>query len=564
MPQLASIIIPNYNGKDLLSECLPSVVQAVDVKVGHEIIVVDDGSTDGSTEFIKLNFPMVTVLQLDSNQGFGAACNQGVEKSKNPLVVLLNTDIQVKRDFLAPLTESFQSHEVFAVSAKVYWWNRNDSYVERTVGSFKRGILQISSVPVTNDEKKNGPCPALYAGGGMAAFDRDKFLALGGFDGLFDPFYGEDLDLSYRAWKKGWKVLYEPRSVMYHKHAATIKKVSSSLKIKVIKNRNMFLFIWKNITIFRFLLIHLIWLPIHLLVWTFTLRPTATLGFIWALTKLGKVVGIRMMENRKKAILTDSEIFALTCGNAKEKTIREGLKKIFHRHWERFHTIRMIEWEAICSWLDPKKQEKIADVGCGNGYFARVLARKGCLVWGIDIDSISIKNATKYNKDENCFFTVGSAMGMPYRSTYFDKVISVCCLEHITDDEEALREIYRVLKPGGTLVLSVDAYNSRWIQGDFKQQCKKAFSIERFYDIDRFRAKLEDLGFTCQRHKYIFNSKLSYYLFRFVLQYERLRYLFLSAFPLLYLSSKVFDHLSKCKDGGFILIVKAKKGFHNA
>jgi hypothetical protein len=89
--------------------------------------------------------------------------------------------------------------------------------------------------------------PCAYGGGGSCAFDRRKFLELGGFDELLAPFYMEDTDLGYLAWKRGWKVLYQPRSIVFHEHRGTIGKRFSRTYIDSIVQKNLLLFCWKNI-----------------------------------------------------------------------------------------------------------------------------------------------------------------------------------------------------------------------------------------------------------------------------------------------------------------------------
>lgn len=251
----ASIIIPNWNGRELLEQCLPSVVEAVKSDGGdHEIIVVDNHSTDDSVSFIKSNFPQVKVLELDRNRGFAGGCNAGAMASKNNIIVFLNNDMIVERGFLRPLLDAF-NETVFAVSAQIYFW---DAEKRREETGQTRGFLRLGFLQVVHDEPGNTDRvrPILYAGGGSSAFDKKKFLALGGFDQLYQPFYWEDTDISYRAWKRGWRVLFEPRSVVHHKHRGTISKVYDKRFTDKAVNRNQFLFMWKNFTDPSLLLLH--------------------------------------------------------------------------------------------------------------------------------------------------------------------------------------------------------------------------------------------------------------------------------------------------------------------
>ena len=112
----ASVVIPNWNGKDLLARYLPSVVAALAANPANEIVVVDNGSSDGSAEFVRTAFPRVKLVALEKNLGFGGGSNAGFHAAANDIVVLLNSDMRVEEDFLAPLLEGFADPQVFAVA----------------------------------------------------------------------------------------------------------------------------------------------------------------------------------------------------------------------------------------------------------------------------------------------------------------------------------------------------------------------------------------------------------------------------------------------------------------
>src|SRR5262249_30216810 len=117
----ASVVIPNWNGRDLLEKYLPSVVTALAGNPRNEIVVVDNGSTDGSADYVRAHFPQVNVVALPENLGFGGGSNAGFREAKNDIVVLLNSDMRVEPDFLAPLLEGFRDAEVFAVSCQIFF-----------------------------------------------------------------------------------------------------------------------------------------------------------------------------------------------------------------------------------------------------------------------------------------------------------------------------------------------------------------------------------------------------------------------------------------------------------
>ncbi len=248
----ASVVIPNWNGRSLLEKCLPSVIAAVAENVDNEIIIVDNGSSDGSAAFVETHFPHVRVIRCEENLGFGEGSNLGIRNAKNDIIVLLNNDMRVEPDFLAPLLKPFADPLVFSVSCQVFFSDPNRLREESglTQGWWDCGRLRVTHR--TGDSvQREFPC--FYGGGGSSAYDRRKFLELGGFDGIFRPFYYEDTDLGFMAWKRGWKVLYQPRSIVHHDHRGTIARNFSDPQIQVAVKKNVILFSWKNIHDWRLL-----------------------------------------------------------------------------------------------------------------------------------------------------------------------------------------------------------------------------------------------------------------------------------------------------------------------
>ncbi|HVN06752.1 MAG TPA: glycosyltransferase [Bryobacteraceae bacterium] len=251
----ASVVIPNWNGRDLLAAYLPSVIEALAGNPENEIIVVDNGSTDGSADFVRRAFSQVTLLALDRNLGFGCGSNAGFLAARNDVVVLLNSDMQVAPDFLAPLLEGFRDERVFAVSCQIFF---RDPHKRREETGLTQGWWQDGTLKVRHraDADIDDLYPCFYGGGGSCAFDRRKFLELGGFDELLTPFYLEDTDLGYLAWKRGWQVLYQPRSIVYHQHRGTIGKRFTGAQIQAVLKKNYLLFCWKNMHDWRRLAAH--------------------------------------------------------------------------------------------------------------------------------------------------------------------------------------------------------------------------------------------------------------------------------------------------------------------
>lgn len=234
----ASIIIPNFNGEQLLSKNLPYVILAMNNKENNvcEIIVVDDGSWDNSIKLLKDKFPQIKVIKHKINRGFSASINTGVRGSSGDLLVLLNSDVVPSEGFLVSTLPHFRNPKVFAVSLheKGYGWAK---------GGFKDGYIQI----LPGDESSTFH-ESFYVSGGSGVFRRSIWMELGGMDEeLLSPFYWEDIDLCYRAAKRGYIVGWEPESYVVHNHESTISKLSKKY-VSRIKERNQLLCLWKNLT----------------------------------------------------------------------------------------------------------------------------------------------------------------------------------------------------------------------------------------------------------------------------------------------------------------------------
>jgi len=261
-PQTASatILILSWDGRPLLEEFLPSVVAAAE---NHEVMVVDNGSKDDSVQFLKTRFPKVRVLELDRNYGYSEGNNRGIKQVTTDLVVLLNNDMAVDRGFLRPLLKPFSDPAVFAVASQIAMADKSRYQFEtgKTRARFDSGLFYLWHDPIAPAEEALDTLPVFWAGGGACAIDRRKFEMLGGFDALYKPFYVEDTDLSYQAWKRGWRALLAPASRVIHKHRSTTSSRFGELFVNNTTRRNHYLFVWKNVTDLGMLLEHLTGLP---------------------------------------------------------------------------------------------------------------------------------------------------------------------------------------------------------------------------------------------------------------------------------------------------------------
>lgn len=311
----ASVVIPNWNGRDLLARYLPSVIAALADDPENEILVVDNGSTDGSVEFIRESFPEVRVLALSKNLGFGGGSNAGFRQASNDIVVLLNSDMRVEQHFLRPLLEGFTDEYVFAVSCQIFFSDPDKLRQETglTQAWWSGGQIRVRH---RIDDAVSDLYPCFYGGGGSCAFDRRKFLELGGFDHLMRPFYLEDTDLGMLAWKRGWKVLYQPRSIVFHEHRGTIGRKFSPEYIQGVLKKNFLLFVWKNIHEWRRLAGHFAWTwadaAVSLIFGDSPERANLR-GLFRAFLQLPEVLRARWRA-RKLAVVSDTEAFRRPLG----------------------------------------------------------------------------------------------------------------------------------------------------------------------------------------------------------------------------------------------------------
>jgi len=261
-PPGVSVVILNWNGVGLLEACLPSVVEAARrYPQDCQVLVVDNGSTDGSVELIRESFPTVEALPLGDNLGFSKGCNQGVAAATHPLVVLLNNDVAVEHDFIAPLVRILQEHpDAFAVTPRMDHWDRQRTFCTAIGGELHQGrFVQLWAIDGDHQDLCGVVAPTLFTCGAAMAFRTEAFQELGGFDDLYHPYYWEDTDLAYRAWKRGQPSWYQPESRVYHMVSATMKR--SGIPWTFYLRRNRYLFHWRNLTDNGLLAAHIATLP---------------------------------------------------------------------------------------------------------------------------------------------------------------------------------------------------------------------------------------------------------------------------------------------------------------
>lgn len=298
-----SILIPTYNGADILDECLPSVVEQVDSRGNtDEILVIDNASSDGTKQLLDEKFPSVSTLRLEENKAI-FALNDGAEAARHPYLFFLNNDMILKPGCIDELLAPFDASDVFAVTGKVYQWDRSTVQAGRRRPAFGKGWFWY--LPAGNDDAG----VTIHALGGQSIFHREKFLRLGGIDPLFSPFYHEDLDISWRAYRNGWRIHYNPAAEMIHRGAATAGRLFTPAQIKTIMQKNLFLFIWKNIHDPLLTASHIAWLLPRLLREAAGGNLIFAAGLAGALKQFSQATAAR--EAARQSPLSDADVLSL-------------------------------------------------------------------------------------------------------------------------------------------------------------------------------------------------------------------------------------------------------------
>lgn len=306
-----TVIIPNYNGSNLIKKNLPVVINVLKNYRGSSIIVVDDGSEKEDRDILgkfveeKNRSSPVPILYIkhEINLGFSSAVNTGVKKATSDLVIFLNSDVLPKENFLDPVLKRFEKDPRLFGVGFLDESVEGENVIKRGRGCAKweRGMLTHSRGEINTDK-------TFWVSGGSSAYKRDIYEKLGGMDIIYNPFYWEDIDLSYRAQKAGYNIAFERESVVEHKHEeGAIKSYFKKDKITTIAYRNQFIFIWKNITDTKLVLQHIIWLPYHIIRALIRFDRAFMLGLLFATLKLADIIEKRNRQ-MKYYEKTDQEI----------------------------------------------------------------------------------------------------------------------------------------------------------------------------------------------------------------------------------------------------------------
>lgn len=317
---LVSIIIINWNGKNFLKVLLPSIKK--NSYKNYEIIIVDNGSTDGSFEYVARNFPKSIIIKNNSNLGFAKANNQGLERAKGEMVLFLNNDTKVTKNFLAVLVNKLNSDKKNgACQPKILLSERKDTL--DSIGSFltNTGFLYHYGFEAKNSKKLDKQIK-LFSGKGSCLLFKKKVLdEIGNFNEDFFAYF-EETDLCWRLWLAGYHVLYIPEAQIFHKSWGTARKLKQeTINFHSFKNRIASLLL--NLGTFNLVKI----LPVHLITCFFivffyliTGKPKIGLAIMqaiyWNLKHLNEILKKRKLVQIKIRKVGDSILLPEIMKNA--------------------------------------------------------------------------------------------------------------------------------------------------------------------------------------------------------------------------------------------------------
>jgi GT2 family glycosyltransferase len=231
-----AVIVPNYNGKKFLNACFKSIKKQSNIL---EVIIVDNGSDDGSVEFIKENYPEYILIENMENLGFSRAINQGIKISSAEYCFLLNNDVELESECTYNLLKCIKKDKnIFAVASKmVNFQDRNildDTGDEYTVLGWTKKVGQGKSSKLYTHERE-----IFSACAGAALYRKSILDTIGYFDENFFA-YMEDVDIGYRARVYGFKSVYCSDAIVYHRVSATSGSRYNSFKIRLAARNNVY------------------------------------------------------------------------------------------------------------------------------------------------------------------------------------------------------------------------------------------------------------------------------------------------------------------------------------
>lgn len=539
---LVSIVVICWNNKRYLNGCLSSVLSLAYPNI--EVLLTDNASSDGSADYVRQNFPSITVIQNEKNLGFAEGNNVAIRQAKGKYVVTLNPDTKVDERWIEELVKVAEKDDhIGSCASKVLFLNnpaRIDSVGElilRTGDAMGKGFYSIDRGQYDEEEGIFG----VTAGAG---FYRKKTLdEIGLFDkGLFTWY--EDVDLMWRMRLTGWKCIYVPSAIVYHHHSGTVDDLNP-MKIYYL-HRNRIYVVLKNYPLRLLVYYSKIIAKSEFLFFKQCIREkniAGVKGQISAIFNSPKILIIRMklrskrkisveeciewieksekhfleskgIENIQKyfedlSIRREYAVMSNTIDNKKRdltfdldmKEYKELSKKVWKEH--DFAYLRLIHFIDAIKHIGFSNLRYILDAGGGFGNCSFYLSQKysNIPIDLLDIDKNVLSRAIKFAKDHNIRNINFIEQDLQKLNSIhkYDFILTIEVLEHIENDGKVLTNLYNALKPGGYLYIEVPQHHGKMIE---EERDLRAYERETFghirigYNPVELRKRLNKLGFS--------------------------------------------------------------------
>ena len=307
MKNSCTLLILTYKGKHHLEYLLPTVKTAIENTPDYKIdvLIVDNGKDDPTKKYVNIHFPDFR-YEFSPVNDYLFSLNPFVKQLNTEFVFILNDDMRLHPDVLNETLRIIEKDtDLFAITCNVRDWD--DTYT----AAFPRSMRYSAGWMNTNWEKENyqnGMKYTLYAGGGAAVFRTGLFNKLGGFDPLFRPAYAEDLDLGHRAWHAGYKIVYNPKAILFHREGGTIHNQfkADMLTQKIYKNQILWMI--KNVNYPGFLFMFFLLLPYRLLT-GWKVSKNSYLALLKSLPKIPLALLKRI--KLPKAVINDKDLMKI-------------------------------------------------------------------------------------------------------------------------------------------------------------------------------------------------------------------------------------------------------------
>jgi GT2 family glycosyltransferase len=261
-----TVIVLNYNGLEHLEACFASLINVDYPDEKLSLMLMDNGSTDGSVAYMQRHYPQVRIVRSEENLGFAAGNNLAAREAADDYVVFLNNDMRVDRQFVRGLLDPVEGDaeilrpqmqrpqddkvdtvhpaKIVCTAAKILNWDGTRFDFVGSAAHFAGYAYQPGAGQPFSPDSFNEVRPLLFACGGAMLIDRQVFLDVGGFDEDYFAFY-EDFDLGWRLWVLGYDVVFAPDAIVYHRHHATVSQLPDYRK-RLLFKRNALYSVLKN------------------------------------------------------------------------------------------------------------------------------------------------------------------------------------------------------------------------------------------------------------------------------------------------------------------------------